>query len=105
MSQFTVYTNTNPKTRKKFPYLLDIQSELLDQIATTVVIPLTPYAIASDQTITKLCPVVDIQEKKYVALTQQLAGINRNLLGPEVVNISDYRTEFIAAIDLIISGI
>jgi len=40
-----------------------------------------------------------------VALTQQVAGIDRNLLGTEVTNISNYRAEFIDAIDLIISGI
>lgn len=105
MSQFTVYNNKNPKTRKNFPFLLDIQSDLLDQIATTIVIPLAPYSSVKNQIITKLCPVVEINNKKYAALTQQLAGIDRKLLGSEVVNISNYRTEFVDAIDLIISGI
>ena len=105
MSQFTVYNNKNPKTRKNFPYLLDIQSDLLDQIATTVVVPLAPYSVVKKQIITKLCPVVEINGRKYAALTQQLAGIDRSLLGSEVVNLSNYRSEFIDAIDLIISGI
>ena len=105
MSQFTIYNNKNPKTRKTFPYLLDIQSDLLDQIVTTVVIPLAHYSTVKNQIITKLCPVVEINGSKYTALTQQLAGIDRNLLGSEVINISNYRTEFIDAIDLIISGI
>ncbi|NOZ10796.1 MAG: plasmid maintenance protein CcdB [Gammaproteobacteria bacterium] len=105
MSQFTVYKNKNPKTKKTFPYLLDIQSDLLDQIRTTIVIPLGKYSIVKDQVITKLCPIVEIDGAKYAALTQQLAGIDRILLGAEVTNISDYRAEFIDAIDLIISGI
>lgn len=105
MSQFTVYKNKNSKTKKTFPYLLDIQSDLLDQMRTTIVIPLGKYSTVKDQVITKLCPIVEIDGNKYAALTQQIAGIERTLLGTEVTNISNYRSEFIDAIDLIISGI
>ena len=105
MSQFTVYKNKSPKTKKTFPYLLDIQSDLLDQIRTTVVIPLGKFSIVKNQVMTKLCPIVEIEGNKYAALTQQLAGIDRKLLGTEVTNLSNYRTEFIDAIDLMITGI
>ncbi len=105
MSQFSVYKNKNSRTKKTFPYLLDIQSDLLDQLRTTVVIPLGKYSTVKDQVITKLCPIVEIDGNKYAALTQQIAGIEKSLLGTNVTNISDYRSEFIDAIDLIISGI
>ena len=105
MSQFTVYKNKNPRTKKTFPYLLDIQSDLLDQLRTTIVVPLGKYSVVKEQVITKLCPIVEIDSVKYAALTQQLAGIDRTLLGAEVANVSDYRSEFIDAIDLIVSGI
>ncbi len=105
MSQFTVYKNNNPRTKKTFPYLLDIQSDLLDQLRTTIVVPLGKYSVVKEQVITKLCPIVEIDGVKYAALTQQLAGIDRTLLGAEVANVSDYRSEFIDAIDLIVSGI
>lgn len=105
MSQFTVYKNKNARTKKTFPYLLDIQSDLLDQIRTTIVIPLGKYTTVKEQVITKLCPIVEIDGVKFAALTQQIAGVDRTLLGAEVTNISDYRSEFIDAIDLIISGI
>ncbi len=105
MSQFTVYKNKNSRTKKTFPFLLDIQSDLLDQIRTTIVIPLGKYSTVKDQVITKLCPIVVIDGTKYAALTQQIAGIERASLGVKVANISDYRSEFIDAIDLIISGI
>ncbi len=105
MSQFTVYKNKNSRTKKTFPLLLDIQSDLLDQIRTTIVIPLGKFSTVKDQVITKLCPIVEIDGTKYAALTQQIAGIERASLGTKVTNISDYRSEFIDAIDLIISGI
>ncbi len=105
MSQFNVYKNKNSRTSKTFPYLLDVQSDLLDQLRTTVVIPLGKYSIVKDQVITKLCPIVEIDGNKYAALTQQIAGIEKSILGDNVSNISDYRSEFIDAIDLIITGI
>lgn len=105
MSQFSVYKNKNSRTKKTFPYLLDIQSDLLDQLRTTIIIPLGDYAIVKDQVITKLCPIIEINGNKYAALTQQMAGIERSLLGANVANISDYRLEFIDAMDLVISGI
>jgi toxin CcdB len=105
MSQFTVYKNNNPKTKKTFPYLLDIQSDLLDQIRTTVVIPLGKYSTVKSHVMTKLTPIVEIDGNKYAALTQQLAGIDRRLLGSEVTTLAEHRSEFIDAIDLMISGI
>ncbi len=105
MSQFGVYRNRNPKTRKIFPYLLDIQCDLLEQIHTTVVVPLGKYSTVKDQVITKLCPIVEIDGIEYAALTQQLAGIDRRLLGVDVTNISNCVSDIIAAVDLILSGI
>lgn len=105
MSQFTVYQNKNPQTKKTYPYLIDIQSNLLAELRTTVVIPLCGISSVGENPITKLCPIVDIHNKKYVALTQQLAGIDKNLLGADVINLSEHRLAFIAALDFIVSGI
>ena len=40
MAQFDVYRNPNPATRARIPYLLDVQSDLLEPLATRVVVPL-----------------------------------------------------------------
>lgn len=85
--------------------MLDIQSDLLEETRTAVVIPLGKYSVVKNQIMSRLCPIVEIEGNQYVALTQQLAGINRNLLGDEVINISKQRTEFIDAMDFIVSGI
>jgi toxin CcdB len=105
MAQFKAYENPNKATRKTYPYLLDIQTNLLDELRTTVVIPLSPSALVGAAAITKLCPVLKIEGKSYVALTQQMAGIDRKILGKEVCDLSRYRSEIVAALDFIISGI
>lgn len=105
MAQFRAYENPNKATRKTYPYFLDIQSNLLDELRTTVVIPLCPAGIAGKAAITKLCPILKVDGKNYVAMAQQMAGIDRKALGKEACDLSQYRTEIIAALDFIISGI
>lgn len=46
MGQFCAYHNPNPLTRDEYPYLLDVQTNLLSELITTVVIPL----MATDDT-------------------------------------------------------
>jgi toxin CcdB len=103
--QFAVYENSNNATKKTYPYLLDIQTNLLDELRTTVVLPLCPASLVSGAAISKLCPVLTIDTKEYVALTQQIAGIDRKFLGKAVCDLSLSRSEIIAALDFIISGI
>ena len=104
MAHLKVYENVNTATRKAYPYLLDIQSDLLDDLRTTVVIPLSPAARAGAAAIERLCPVVEVQGSSYVALTQQMAGIERKMLGGEVADLASYRPQIIAALDFIVSG-
>lgn len=105
MAQFEVFENPNRASRKIYPFLLDIQSDLLSDLRTTVVIPLCPMAAVGGDVITKLCPVVSIDGKRFVALSHQLAGVDRKMLGKAVANLSRYRPEIIAALDFIVSGI
>lgn len=105
MAQFRAYENPNPSSRKTYPYLLDIQSNLLSDLRTTVVIPLCPVSLVGNAAITKLCPVLEVEGASFIALTQQIAGIDRKALGPEVCDLSLYRSEIITALDFVISGI
>ena len=105
MAQFTVYENPNRSTRAVYPYLLDIQSDLLDDLRTTVVIPLAPARLAGKAAISRLCPLLEVDGEPHVAITQQLAGIDRSSLGKAVCNLAHNRADIVAAMDFIISGI
>ena len=104
MAQFTVFENTNRATRTTYPYFLDIQSDLLQDLRTTVVIPLSPVRLAGKVAISRLNPMLELNGESYVALTQQLAGVDRSNLGKSVGSLGSYRTEIIAAVDFILSG-
>jgi toxin CcdB len=105
MAQFHAYQNANPATRLQFPYLLDIQSDLLDQLRTVVVIPLSPLDAVAHMTMSTLNPVISISENAYAAMTQEMASIDRSRLGQEVCDLNQFRSEIVAAVDFMLSGI
>lgn len=105
MAQFSVYKNLDPGSKAAYPYLLDIQSELLHDLSTRVVVPLAPASGMAGKTIKTLMPVFKLAGKNHVLLTPQLAGIARKQLGDVVADCSSQRDEIIAALDLLISGI
>jgi toxin CcdB len=103
MTQFTVYQNTNAQTKKLFPYLLDVQSNLLNELQTSVVVPLA-LTNKKTKTISRLTPQLKINGENFIMLTPQLAGINKKDLGKMVTNLSESRNEIISAIDFLITG-
>ena len=104
MTQFTVYRNKNPRSRATFPYLLDVQSDLLDGLQTRVVIPLTKAAALTRKPVAHLMPLVPFGGDKYVLMTPQLAGIPRNELGPQAGTLAEHRHTIVAAMDFLLSG-
>lgn len=105
MAQFFAYNNPNPSTQKQYPYLLDIQSNLLSELKTTVVIPLSPASIMAPMRISRLNPSVALDGETLLAITQDIAGIDRNQLGTQAYDLSIYRSDIIAAVDFVLSGI
>jgi toxin CcdB len=105
MPQFGVHRNPNASTRAAFPFLLDVQSELMSGLASRVVVPLCPASIMKGKLVRTLMPTFTIEGKQYVMLTAQLAGISIKELGASVLDLSNKRVEIVAALDLLFTGI
>jgi toxin CcdB len=105
MPQFAVYKNKNAATRTRFPFLLDIQSDLLDPLATRVVVPLEPAGTAGSRSMQPLMPAIRVAGKNYLMITPQLAGVAARELGPVVADVSADRSAIVAALDFLISGV
>lgn len=105
MAQFDVHRNPNPQTRARMPFLLDVQSDLLAELGTRVVVPLCPASAMKGKLVKTLMPTFAIDNKPYAMLTPQLAGIERKQMGTEVASLAEYRNEIIAALDLLLTGI
>ncbi|CAG0954086.1 Toxin CcdB [Burkholderiales bacterium] len=105
MAQFSVYRNPNPATRTAMPLLLDVQTDLLSQLGTRVVVPLCPSAAMKGRIVKTLMPELAIEGKRYVMLTPQLAGVERRAVGGKVADCAAQRDLIIAALDLLVTGI
>jgi toxin CcdB len=104
MAQFTVHRNKNPRTKSTFPLIIDVQSDLLEDLRTRVVIPLTKAAALAKRPLTHLTPVLSFDGEDYVLMTPQLAGIARTELGAAVGNLTDERQAILAAMDFLLTG-
>jgi len=104
MAQFDVYSNMNQNTKNIYPYIMDVQSSLLDGIETRLVIPLIPKVQLSEKPIRNLIPCITINNNEYYVLTPQLASINKKHLGKYVENCKNERNAIISSIDFLITG-
>jgi toxin CcdB len=104
MAQFCIYTNNNSSTKERYPFLLDIQNQLLDSLETRLVIPLILLAKYETQPVKELMPVITVNNKKYVVLTPLQSGIHKKNLGNFVLDISTIRQEIISALDFLLTG-
>lgn len=104
MAQFDVYLNPNAATRKSIPYLLDVQADLLDTLATRVVVPLI-LAEEMGLAAKHLNPQFKIKNVAVVMSTAELAGVPNRSLGDKVTTLKSKRDEIIAALDMLITGI
>lgn len=100
MAQFLVYKNENAKSNKEYPYLLNVQNDILSSLNTCMVVPLS----VTMKPIQHLNPVFEIEGKRVVMSTTQMAGVDRTMLNKEVSNLEDFRREIIDAIDFMIVG-
>ena len=104
MAQFTIYANANAQTKQLYPYLLELQSNLLSELVTCVVAPLTLVSKHSHLAISRLTPVINVAGEDYLMQTMQVSAIARKQLGKIVGDASANSHEIIAAVDFLISG-
>ena len=105
MPQFAVYRNKNSATKGRFPFLVDVQSDLLEPLATRVVVPLAPLGSAKPRLLETLTPVLHVEGKDYLALIPQLAGVAARDVGPVVGSAAEHRQAILAALDLLVYGV
>lgn len=86
-------------------YVVDVQSRLLSEIATRVVIPLLPKDVAPKIAAETLNPVFSIDGSEYVLMTQNLATVRLKQLRTPTGTMVSVRDQIVRAIDALLSGI
>jgi len=103
MAQFDVFENPNKATNQTIPYLLDVQSDLLDTLSTRVIVPLVS-ASAMGKAIKHLNPEFTIRNTAVFMSTAELAGVPVRSIGEKVDSLTGRRHEIIAALDFLFTG-
>jgi toxin CcdB len=104
MSQFDVYRNPNPNGRTTAPYVVALQSDLLDQLPSRWVAPLKPSKTIA-QRIDGLMPEVQVDGKKFTVFMYESGAVPAQTLGSRITSLESHRFELIRAIDILVSGV
>jgi toxin CcdB len=104
MGQFTLYKNENQTSNTVYPFFIDIQHELLADLNTRVVIPLSPFEMV-DENLERLTPVIQLNQTDYVLMTHLLTSISKKQLSESVISVEGYRNVILSAVDMLVSGI
>jgi len=103
--QFDVYANPSPRMRDVYPYVVDVQSDLLSALATRMVVPLAVTNLAAIDLPRRLCPVITVNAQSLMLVPFEAAPLDKRLLKAEIASSRDRSHEIIAAMDAVLSGI
>ena len=97
MARFDVYKSGNARG-----LLLDIQSDLLDEFGSRVIVPLLP---AEDmQSVSRLHPVFVINDQRYIMSTHLIFAIPVDRLGAKIGSLAQEDLVITCAVEKLLSG-
>ncbi len=104
MARFDVYPNPSAHASTT-PYLLDVQSDLLDGLDSTMVIPLRDLEhFAKVKLPTRLMPVFPINGKDYLLETPKMGAVPKHILKNPVASLSERHDQIAGALDFLFQG-
>lgn len=84
-------------------YVVDVQADLLSNLATRIVVPLLSEDTAP-KPISELNPVFEILGERYVMVTQAIASIPGRELKRAVASLTDHHDRITRALDILLLG-
>lgn len=105
MAQFDVYANPSRRSRESIPYVVEVQSALLDELHSRLVIPLAHPEFVPARGPKALCPEVEVEGKVVRALPYLAAAVSPRELGRPVGSLAHHASVLVRALDAVISGV
>lgn len=97
MARYDVYPGS-----RGLGYLLDCQSDLLDDLVTRVVVPLMPAA--GFDPVPKLNPLFTVDGQPFAMATQLIFAIPKERLQRPVANLESEHFTIVGALDVLLTG-
>lgn len=104
MSQFDVFPNPDAGSRKRIPYVVVLQSDLLAAIENHIVAPLRSKQDQVPPPVLRLNPIACINDEEYLIRIQDIASVPSRMLVHPIANLSPQRDEILAALDFLFTG-
>lgn len=104
MARFDVYPNPG-KHANTTPYLLDVQSELLDGLDSRVVIPLRSLQhFPQVKLSTRLTPLLIVEGEEFLLETPKMGAVPRRALKSPVASLAGDQDRITGALDFLFQG-
>lgn len=103
--QFDVFENPSPRLRDIYPYVVDVQSDLLSALATRMVVPLAITTLPAKDLPRRLCPTFTVNGQTLMLVPFEAAPLDKRLLKTHVESLWSQSTDIIAGMDAVLSGI
>lgn len=101
MARFDVYRLPG----RSAPLVVDVQADLLSDLASRVVVPLAPKSSAAHEAMPRLKPVLRVADKDYIFEPTDIAVLPATLLKVPVANVeADHRDDITGALDFLFQG-
>lgn len=104
MAQYDVFPNPSASARNGIPYVVVIQSDLLDALSTRLTVPLATLAFAG-KVPTALCPTITVKGEHLHALAHYAAPLPSKALRRPIDNVAAHASALVAAMDVVLSGV
>lgn len=104
MAQYDVYANPSSSAATGIPYVVVIQRDLLDALATRLTLPLAVLEFVG-KVPTSLCPVIVVKGRRLHALAHYAAPLPARLLRRPVANVAAQASALVSALDAVLSGV
>lgn len=105
MPQFDIYANPNPASRDSVPFVVDVQSGLIDALPTRLVMPLSRVGARQAKLPLNLCPPMEVEGETLTLMPHLAAPIDKRLLRQPVLSMAHRAHDISAALDAVVSGI
>jgi toxin CcdB len=105
MAQWDVYPNPSPNSRAEVPYLVDVQSDLLQGVPTRFAVPLTLPRTSLGGLPPRMSPSFEVQGQALLLVPQEAGPVDARLLRRSVLSLRAESHRIVDALDAVVSGV
>lgn len=104
VAQFDVYLNPQIESRSFVPYVIDVQSVLIDQLPTRLVMPLSRVGTDQAKLPVNLAPTFEVEGEALTLMAHLAAPVSARMLKKPILSLSHRANDVNAALDAVLSG-